>query len=70
MATTSRTVNIASKSMLIAAVSAFVLAISILSLVIFNESATIRHENIIKSKLSIQSVVTIVEEYKKDNGHF
>lgn len=70
MATTSRTVNIASKLMLIAALSAFVLAISILSLVIFNESATIRHENIIKSKLSIQSVVTIVEEYKKDNGHY
>lgn len=70
MSSTSRSVNIASKIMLITAIGIFVLAILTLSLVIFNESATIRHENIVKAKLSIQSVVTVIEEYKKDTGHY
>ena len=70
MSSLSRTVNFASKAMLISAIGIFVLAILTLSLVIFNESATIRHENIIKTKLSIQSVVTVIEEYKKDSGRY
>ncbi len=70
MSSTSRSVNYASKAMLIVAIGIFVLAILTLSLVIFNESATIRHENIIKTKLSIQSVVTVIEEYKKDSGDY
>jgi hypothetical protein len=38
--------------------------------VIYNESATIDNENIIKAKLNIQSVMTMIEDYKKDTGDY
>ena len=70
MISTSRTVNIASKILLSIALCIFVLAILTLSLVIYNESATIDNENIIKAKLNIQSVMTMIEDYKKDTGDY
>jgi len=70
MISTSRKVNIASKILLSIALCIFVLAILTLSLVIYNESATIDNENIIKAKLNIQSVMTMIEDYKKDTGDY
>ena len=70
MSNLSPVVNIASKVSLTAAVSLFILAILTLILITYNESASIRHENIIKSRLSMQSVITILEEYKKDLGYY
>ena len=70
MSNLSPVVNIASKVSLTAAVSLFIVAILTLILITYNESASIRHENIIKSRLSMQSVITVLEEYKKDLGYY
>jgi general secretion pathway protein G len=70
MSNLSPIVNIASKVSLTAAVSLFIMAILTLILITYNESASIRHENIIKSRLSMQSVITILEEHKKDLGYY
>ena len=47
-----------------------ILIILVLGLIVYNETAAIRHENIIKTQLSNKCVVTVIEEYKKDKGEY
>ena len=68
MTFTARLVSIASKILVVAAVCVFVLALFTIGLVMYNETATGRYENVIKTKMDIQSVVSVVEEYKRDNA--
>ncbi len=70
MASSSPIANIFSKVLLIVATGIFFLAILTLILVVYNEVATVRHENMVKTKLSLQSVVSVIEEYKKYNGQY
>ena len=70
MTFTARLVSIASKILVVAAVFVFVLALFTIGLVMYNETATGRYENVIKTKMDIQSVVSVVEEYKRDNGRY
>ena len=62
--------NLLSKTLLFLITAILILIILVLGLIVYNETAAIRHENIIKTQLSIKSVVTVIEEYKKDKGEY
>ncbi len=70
MTPSSRIISITSRVVLIIAISIFILAIFTLSLVVYNESKALDHETMITTKLQIQSLVIIVEEYKSVNGAY
>ena len=62
--------NFLSKTLLFLITTILILIILVLGLIVYNETAAIRHENIIKTQLSIKSVITVIEEYKKDRGEY
>ena len=66
----SRVIRKVPKALLIGAASLFILAIFILSLVVYNESAAMHHSKVMRTKLKIQSIEMLIYEFEKYNGHF
>jgi len=58
------------KILLVSAICIFILAIFTLSLVVYNESASMHNSKVMRTKLKIQSIVTIINEFKKEHGHY
>ena len=62
--------NLLSKTLLFLITAILILIILVLGLIVYNETAASMQENIINTQLSIKSVVTVIEEYKKDKGEY
>ncbi len=58
------------KIFLVSAIGIFILAIFTLSLVVYNESASMNNSKMMRTKLKIQSLVTIINEFEQENGHY
>jgi len=58
------------KILLVSAMCIFILAIFTLSLVVYNESASMHNSKVMRTKLKIQSIVTIINEFKKVHGRY
>ncbi len=70
MTNSSRLIGITSVVMSIIAFGVFIYAIFTLSLVVYNETQAIDQETMITTKLEIQSLELIVEEYKSVYGAY
>ncbi|MCJ8322032.1 MAG: type II secretion system protein GspG [Colwellia sp.] len=58
------------KILLVSAMCIFILAIFTLGLVVYNESASMNNSKMMRTKLKIASLVSLINEFKKDNGRY
>jgi len=58
------------KILLVSAIVIFILAIFTLGLVVYNESASMNNSKMMRTKLKIASLVSLINEFEKDNGHY